>query len=147
MAINLMMLKWVLRSAKSSAIFQHRKGKTLPAPLPMHEVKLPVCKEQGKCPGDETWCQPWPCPLWRQLWECSASLYAFSRGRSRPPRSRACPRGTIMPAPAPALELSHYRALMMTDGGSLAYRSRCTLPARVWEQISTPSLPRHLFLL
>ena len=36
-----------------------------------------------------------------------------------------------MPAPAPGLELSHYCALMKTDGGSLAYRSRCTLPARV----------------
>ena len=54
MAVNLMMLKWVLRSAKSSTIFQHRKGKALLAPLPMHEVKLLVCKEQGKRPGDET---------------------------------------------------------------------------------------------
>lgn len=147
MAVNLMMLKWVLRSAKRSTIFQHRKGKTLPAPLPMQEVKLLVCKEQGKHPGDETWCRPWPCPPWRQLWGCSASLRVFSRGRPRPPLSRACPRGTVMPAPALLCNSPIPSALVMIDGGPLAYRSHRTLPARVWEQISTPSLPRHLFLL
>ena len=54
MAVNLMMLKRVLWSEKRSTIFQHRKGKTLPTPLPIQEVKLLVCKGQGKYPGDET---------------------------------------------------------------------------------------------
>lgn len=51
MVVNLMMLKPVLWSAKKKHYFSaDRKGKTLPASLPVHEPKSLVCKEPGQVP-------------------------------------------------------------------------------------------------